>query len=204
MRRELFFEIPDDESIMAQLVQAIPENWSWVDGQLHAPLALIATKRAQADTGFSIDRFHSIHPTIIGSTGPNATKNKPNLFAIMVEQKLPGFVSFHEAGFDANMITLENAKRIAVGFLRKGYRGELSFYKGCRGDNKYDNEARCSFAFESWHGAPCCDDEAGEQPARTHLEWDSGDENVALIAAVCWSLGLREYLPASNEECAPD
>ncbi len=212
MRGKLFFEIPDDQEVRVKLVEVIPSNWSWVDGGLYAPKNLVASGQVEENTGFAMERFHSIHPTIIGSYDPTiigsydqdeGKRGKPNLFAIMVEQKLPGFIEFDEAGYNSHIVTFELAKRVVVGFLRKGYRGSLCFFRGCYDNNKYDNPARCELIFEPWHGAPVCREEAGEQPARVKLEWESRyygkEEDIAPIVAECRSLNLREYEPTPAE-----
>src|SRR3989338_3790538 len=105
MKGELFFEIPMDvQEIMIKLVETIPPNWAWVDGGLYAPKNLIASGQVEENTGFAVERFHSIHPTIIGNYDRNEGKHgKPDLFAIMVERKLPGFIRFNEAGYDAHV-----------------------------------------------------------------------------------------------------
>ncbi len=202
MESELFFEIPDDQEVMVKLIEAMSLEWHWVDGGLHAPESLITSGQADGDTGFMVERFHSIHPTIVGSFVDGGKRKKPNLFAIMVEQKLPGFIRFDEAGYDADVVTLELAKRIATGFLRRGYRGRLLFFRNCHNNNKYDNSARCEMNFEPWHGAPVCGREAGPQPARVKVEWNGryrdSEEEVAPIVAVCRSLGLREYVPQAT------
>lgn len=206
MRGELFFEIPDDQEVVVKLVEAVPSNWSWVDGGLHAPKVLVASGQVEENTGFAVERFYSINPTIIGNYDRNewGKQEKPNLFAIMVEQKLPGFITFNEAGYDEHNIIFELAKRIAIGFLRKGYRGRLRFYQGCYNNKKYDNPARCEMIFKPWHGAPIYREEAGPQPARVKLEWEScyygKEEDIAPIVAVCRSLNLREYVPTAPAE----
>lgn len=192
----LFFEIPNDQETMVKLVEAVPDNWAWVDGGLFAPKDLIALGQVEENTGFVVERFHSIHPTIIGSYDENERRSrKPDLFAIMVEQKLPGFIIFNEAGYDAGVVTLELTKRLAVGFLRKGYRGGLHFYKDCYDNHKYENPARCDLVLQS--GDSIFRGEQGPQPARARLEWNvcygGREEDIASIAAVCRSLGLREY-----------
>lgn len=205
MRGELFFEIPDDQEVMVKLIEAVPSNWSWVDGNLHAPETLIASGQAEEHTGFAVERFHSIHPTIVGSYDQDERKQrKSNLFAIMAEQKMPGFILFGEAGYDADVVTLELAKRIAVSFLRKGYRGSLRFYMDCYRNRKFDNPARCDIIFKPWHGAPALPKESGPQPARVKLGWESRyngtEKNIAPIVAVCRSLNLHEYLPEIPDE----
>lgn len=208
MRGELFFKIPDDQEVMVKLVEAVPANWSWVDGALDAPKNLVASGQVEENTGFVLRRFHSIQPTIIGSYDRNKGEwGNPDLFAIMVERKLPGFISFNEAGYNSCIVTLELAKRIAVGFLRQGYCGGLHFYSGCCDNNKYDNPARCSLIFEPWDGVKeMCREEAGPQPARVKLEWDSQyygkEEDIAPIVAVCRSLNLHQYVPGALAKAA--
>jgi len=199
MNGQLFFEIPNNQEVMAKLIEAIPSTWSWVDGCLFAPEQFIKSGSALENTGFAIQRFHSIHPTIIGRHDrKKGTTDKPDFFAIMVEQKLPGFVSFDESGYEAP-ITLDLAKRIAIGFLLKGYRGHLSFYKDCYRNSKYDNPARCGMILESWKGGSLDNTEAGKQPARVKLEWEGRyygkKEDIEPIVAVCRSFNLREYKP---------
>jgi hypothetical protein len=115
-----------------------------------------------------------------------------------VDQKLPSFVRFDEAGYDPHVVTMELAKRAAIAFLKKGYSGHLYFYKGCRDYSATDNDGRCFITFEPWKGVPFMNDEAGDQPARIRLEWfygQKGKDCVEPIIAVCRSLGLREYEP---------
>jgi hypothetical protein len=207
MSGKLLFEIPDDQEIMAKLVEAVPSNWSWVDGWLYASDAIIASRQVEEHTGFDLQRFHSINPTITGSyDGDKGKRRKPNLLAIIVDQKLPGFIKFDEAGYGADIVTLELAKRIAISFLRKGYRGGLHFYSGCYDNSKYSNPARCSLIFEPWDGAPIEREEAGAQPARVKLEWESRyrgkEETIAPIVAVCRAFNLCEYTPAASAGAA--
>ena len=204
MRGELFFKIPNDLEVMAKLVEAIPSHWSWVDGQLRAPKCLIDVGEVEESTGFAVMRFHSIRPTIIGRYDEDKRRNKdPNLFAIMLEQKLPGFIMFDEAGYETPEITLELVKRIAAGFLRKGYRGGLHFYSGCYDNSKYNNPAKCSMIFEVWNGGSFSKSgETGMQPARVKIGWESKycgkEEHIASIVSVCRSLNLCEYIPVPS------
>lgn len=197
MNNQLFFEIPDNQEVMTRLVESVPSNWSWVDGELHAPKHLIDSGQVEENTGFALERAHEIHPTIIGSYDRSTGKRrKPNLFAIMVKRKLPGFIKFDEAGFNAHIVTLKLAKAVAVGFIQNGYRGKLHFFKGWDCDDKYDNDARCEMIFEPWHGAPCEREEAGTQPARIQLVWNRScerNEDITPIIAACRLLNLRQY-----------
>jgi hypothetical protein len=202
---ELFFEIPDDCEVMAKLIGAVPSSWAWVDGCLWAPPELVASKEAIEDTGFSLSRFHTIHPTIRGKDvfieGQGWTKTNPNLMAILVERKLPGFIVFEEAGYQEPLITMELSKQIAIAYVRKNYGGHLSFYKDCYRNSKYDNPAKCLLTLQPWQGPPISGKEAGDQPARARLEWESRyggkEKDIEPIIAVCHELNLREYSPMS-------
>ncbi len=204
MKSNLFFEIPDNQEVMAKLVEAVPSDWAWLDGGLRALNTLISSGEVEENTGFALERFHTIRPTIVGSYDQSNGKRRiPNLFAIMVEQKLPGFINFNEAGYESRIITLDLAKQIAAGFLRKGYRGSLHFFKDCYNNNKYDNSARCELIFSPWRAPRGWSEEAGPQPARVMLEWESRygggeEEDIAPIAGVCRSLNLREYIPVTQ------
>ncbi|HDY73440.1 MAG TPA: hypothetical protein ENH86_02610 [Candidatus Jorgensenbacteria bacterium] len=124
----------------------------------------------------------------------------------MVDQKLPGFIFFDEAGYRTPIISTELAKRITVGFLQKGYRGGLRFFKDCYGNCKFDNPARCDIASKPWHGGPASYEEGGPQPARIKIEWEGKyggeEEDIAPIVTVCRSLNLREYTLAEPVEAA--
>ena len=54
---------------------------------------------------------------------------RPNPGALLVEQRPPGFVSCDDTGYDNNREFLV-ARSLAVGFLRRGYRGWLSINNG--------------------------------------------------------------------------
>lgn len=187
---------------MAKVVEAVPSHWACIDGKLEAPKYLIDRGRVVENTGFAVERFHTIHPTIIGRYDPNTGENEmPDLYAIMVEKKLPGFIMFKEAGYGCYVVTFDLAERIAVGFLRKGYRGRLYFRSRCVDDTATHNPGRCDIAFEPWDGAKFLGIESGPQPARIRLEWDDTYggkmKTVGPIMAACQSLNLREYVPVA-------
>lgn len=206
MGEKIFFEIPDDVETILKLVESIPSTWSWLDGWLDAPKRLTSSGAAVENTGFRISRFHSIKPTVIGRHNRDGEINPaPDLFEILVEQKLPGFIEFDEAGFGRDI--LDHAKSLAAGFLSKGYEGRLDFYMDYdqHRDSKYSNPARCNMIFRPWNG-PGLIDEHGPQPARVKLEWDEKYggkmEDIWPIADVCRNLGLKEYKPEVQEEAS--
>lgn len=195
----LFFEIPDNAEVMGRLIQAVPLDWLWVDGVLVAPEMFITSGQAEKDTGYTLQRFHSIQPTIIGNfDSEKGLRNRPNLYAIMVEAKRPGFVIFDEVGLDSD-ISLGAARKIAIGLLVKGYRGSLRFYKNCHNDCKHENPAYCGMVFEPWCGYY---EEAGPQPARVRVEWTGRyggkEEDIDSIVKVCRALCMKEYKPVAS------
>ena len=197
MGQILYFEIPDDSEVMVRLVESVPSKWSWIDGSLHASDALVASGVVAGKTGFELSRFHTIHPTIVGSS-----KMKADLYAIMVEQKLPAFIRFNEAGYGGEPVTMELSKKVIMAFLRKGYRGWLHFSAGCYDNNKDQNPARCDFAFEKWEGAPFQREESGKQPARLKLGWTEEycgkARDIEPILSLCRTLNLRQYGPVPD------
>ncbi|RJQ36133.1 hypothetical protein C4552_04200 [Candidatus Parcubacteria bacterium] len=196
------FLIPEgDMFVMLKLVESIPLDWSFVNGRLNAPAQLIATRQAVAGTGLFLSRSHSIRPTFIGETAWDREKQEPDLYAVLALRRLPGFIRFDDAGYQEQLMTLTLARRIAMVYIKYGYRGTLSFYSNCSIDDRSDNEARCELALEPWHGAPFLREEAGDQPARIKLEWrrDSrGERRIAPILRACEVLALREYEPAAR------
>lgn len=187
-----FFEIPEDSDVMAKIIESVPTSWSFMDGVLCPTKDIIASGQVEERTGFNISRFYSINPTIAGEN----VGVIPNLFGILVEQKIPAFISFEEAGYeDHRIITFELVKRIAAGFVRKGYRGHLSAFRDCQDDDKYNNSAKCKIALKPFEGSAAFD-ELGQQPPRVRLEWRAHcDEYVAPIVTACQSLNLLGYSP---------
>lgn len=199
-RVSLYFKLPDESNARAQIVEAIPDSWAWMDGMLTAPQALVEGGQVAVGCGFAVRRFHASQPTLIG---PYSTERcghlVPDLAAMMLEQKPPEFVVFDEAGF-TSQITLTTAIRIAAGFIRKGYGNRhLRFYRDCRDNIKSNNSASCDIAFSPVdHGT--FGEEQGLQPARIRLQWTpkygGKPEHVEPIAAACRLLNLEAYVPS--------
>ncbi len=200
MSPSLFFKIPPDLAMRECLARSIPNTWSHMSGKLEAPEELIKSGLVVANTGFTIQRFRRIEPTIVGRPIPDSsgTREDADFVAIMTQGKLPGFISFHEAGFEKSIITLQVAIEIAAAFLRKGYGGRLSFVKGYIDRESFTETAGCNMQFQPWK-PPYIDGEGpGMQPPRIKITWlNPGDElaHVTSIIDVCRTLNLREYNP---------
>jgi hypothetical protein len=202
MKAISFFEIPDETTTRVRLVEAVPQTWSWMDGWLRAPEILLTSGAAIETTGFIFSRYRCISPIVVGKYDPTSGREfEPDLYAILAEQKLPGFIRFDMAGYGTE-ITLELAKRIAMAYLGQDYTGWLNFYSGCRNNNKYNNPAFCQMKLDPWCGAPLDHEEEGQQPSRIRLEWDDryGGSSMTInpIVAVCRELELKQYTPYPN------
>lgn len=201
MGRQRFFEIPNDRDAMVRLLEAIPSRWSQVNGELHAPHVLVDLGHVQQDTGWVIDQFHALHPRMVGRRRSKGIPyDKPNVYAITVEQKLAGFVYFDGAGQGAagNAVTVQEVKELAVGFVKQGFRGDLQFLLLASGW-KYEMKAQCELHLESWRGTSCFQEEVGEQPAHLKVawdeRWDGKEEDILSILETCHELNLREFTP---------
>lgn len=184
MRGEVRFWIRDDSELLARLVEAVPATWEWFDGQLNTPSELVKSGAAVWNTGIALDRFHSIHPTVKGRwDSVEKCESVADLYAILAEQKLPGFIWFNMAGYQDRTVTFEVAQRFAVAFTRKGYRGHLHFYHSDHDNYQYHNPARCSIHLN---------------PLWIELEWEGkyggSETDIAPILNVCRALGLVEYV----------
>jgi hypothetical protein len=196
------FEIPDNSEVMAQLIEAVPSGWSWVDGYLSAPDQFIRHGKIALNSGFVLQRFHSIHPTIVGRKKDEERIN-PDFYSLIVERKLPEFITFDEAAFETSCegLTMEVVKSIAIAYVRCHYRGGLRFYGGYRNNHKYDNPARCSINLVRWSHALFIRDEypLEEYPSTVEVQWNrefGGEEkDVQPILLVCERLNLQELKP---------
>lgn len=147
---ETVFQIPEDgNAFLADLIDAIPDNWSDISGTLDAPEKLILSGQAIRDTGYDCDRFNNRKITLCGRHLRGTPSTKPDFQAILVDNKLPGFLTFSETGYDRPEWFVI-AKRLASGFARKGYRGLLDFSSGVYRETAYEHPAHCSINSVPW------------------------------------------------------
>jgi hypothetical protein len=57
MSEKLFFEIPNDQEVKAKLVEAVPNDWTWVNGILGPSEDLVSSGRVVSGTGIAIQRL---------------------------------------------------------------------------------------------------------------------------------------------------
>lgn len=186
------FALPNDAQLIRSLVAAIPDDWGWLDGCLEAPPEKISDGSALDSTGLLFDRLNDKAVTTRTPIGEEI-KRKPDYFALFVESRSPGFVSFHEAGYEDNgRLPLKLAKSLANGFVMKGYRGALTFYRDCLHNRKHSNTAKVYI----WCGTPNLKDEFGSRDEPFVMVcWDEehgGEEShVSSVLAICTKFELK-------------
>jgi len=155
MGRKLYYELPDDNGIVAGVVDAIPSNWSWVDGTLGAPERLHERGRISENSVLLISRFYSIKPTL--SVIKERDKDSgfylpvervgPKIKEIILDKKLPFRIRFDEAAFGTSKeITMDDVKEIARRFIEIGYKGHMGAFRDYHNNHKYDNSASFHFS----------------------------------------------------------
>lgn len=201
MSGQLFFRLPDQNSMLAKVVALIPRNWGWVDGFLRRPKIELQACIALRDVGYVINRSGDARLVKVTSGGRIMPVGSA-MFEITVNSRMPGFIRFDEAGYD-HTFPFKYARTICKGLLQRGCRGRLSFFSADRNNSKYDNPARCFFLFQPWIGKPIDGIEQGYQPARVRIEWseeNGGSEaDIASLVHKYRMLGLQEYIPAPND-----
>lgn len=203
MRRKRLFEISDSGEVAAQLIEAVPSNWSWVDGHLRAPETLINSGEVVRGSGFALQRFNLIHPTIIGKRRDDQKISPADFYGLIAERKLPEFLRFDEAAYETKSegLTMEVVKKIAAAYVRHHhYQGWLCFYSNCCNNHKYDNPATSEIRLAKWSPPPFLRNEYPDQeyPPTIELTWNTEfggkEENLGSILSICKQFGLRELV----------
>jgi len=171
------FLLPDENALVpvpraqfvADLIATVPEDWSDMSGMLVA-----RDPTAAWNTGYAFNRFG----TGVQIVGRRITHNKideaprPDLAALLIERRAPGFITFDDTGFfDAKQFLV--AHSLAVGFLRQGYQGWLSINNG-KGRKYADQKpAQIDLHQRYWNRlvdkGPC-----RTMPPAVVLSWDEG------------------------------
>jgi hypothetical protein len=153
------FRLRRDAKSLVNLIMAVPSDWAWLDGVLWAPRRLLETGQALDSVGLKFSRFVSGGVRLMsncremnhisgGSIPARDPEPVPDLKAVFIEQRHPGWVQFDEVGyFKHDGLSLLQFKYLAAGYAALGYQGWLHFYSGCYRDNKFDSPERCQFQF---------------------------------------------------------
>lgn len=149
------FQLPSRSTRAAiEIIDTVPSDWRSIAGELHAPKSAIRSGEVCASSGFRLSSRHRSQHTIIGRTERSTHSEEnlylvqlreldPDLYAMMAERKLPGFVAFEEAGGgDTSIVTFDLARRIASAYVKRGYAGSLDFTSEFRTVRKTFSE-RC-------------------------------------------------------------
>lgn len=125
-RRELRRCVPSEEGL-ARLARLVPADWSRMSGELKAPRTMVDSGEAVEKTGVEIRSVYDGSVWVRGE-GLNGLI-PPNLLAMIVENRRPGYVVFREAGMEPAR-SLSEVREIALGLVALGYYGILCFYNG--------------------------------------------------------------------------
>jgi len=124
---------------------------------------------------------------------------RPDPVALLVEQRPPGFVSFDDTGYDNNREFLV-ARALAVGFLRRGYRGWLSINNGRGREYADQTPAMVDLHLNSWSLLVDVSAPRRTVPPAVVLSWDprhGGDlTQLDPIHAICHQ-ALQEWTGAA-------
>ena len=134
---------------VARLIEAVPEDWSDVTGHLES-----TTLEAVLGTGYDFhlhERGVRVAARLDPSSGPAQASQaaRPDLAALLVEGRPPGFVSFRCAGYGARWQFLD-ARTLAAGFVRRGYRGWVSLNNGRCREHTDEVPARVEVHLDPW------------------------------------------------------
>lgn len=124
------------------------------------------------------------------------TKVRFDLLDLMARHKLPGFIRFDEAGFDAghSEFPFRSALEVAATYLSRGYIGEIRFYSAC-----YDNRP-CGPEEVKIHFNPWVENDMGiraNRPPVIQILWKPAHgggrlEHASHLVDLCRSSGLEE------------
>jgi hypothetical protein len=138
MTKAYAFELPEENACIAsQLVDAIPDDWEYVFGQLDAPLDKVASGQV-SHGGWSLDQFRDLEvATLADYSMRNASyeerqdimEYRRQAFSELVLGIPPLFVRFRDAGEDNThgILPFKVAKLIAGAYIVRGYKGDLTF-----------------------------------------------------------------------------
>lgn len=190
MPKRLFLLSDNGELAKAQIsviVEAIPDDWdNKVYGFLRATQNMIDIKEALPSTCITFGS--SICQMVRGTLKSDSNeRQEPDIFGVIIEGKNPTEVLFGWVSRGSEVLSLEEAKKFVVHFIKKGYRGRIQFnYR--YGINTRDDShihCRCEILLETKNSCAI---------PRLKLEWGSdATENRHLpILQVCERLKLRE------------
>jgi len=203
----LVVETIDDESALvrepvtksrycARLVEAVPDDWSDVSGSLDS-----TDPAAAWDTGYEFHRSAS-DVRIVARRRWTAggeffrAVQRPDLAGLLIEGRAPGFVLFHNTGYDGDLQFLV-ARSLAASFVRRGYRGWLSVNNGRGREYSHKMPAQVCFHLSPWSLLVDVSAPRRTVPPTVVLSWDEryggSLEQLEPVHAIC-RRALREWV----------
>ncbi len=225
MSQEYAFQLPaNNKNLVAQLVEAVPDDWSYCSGQLDISLRGISSKN-DSGAGYLIDssaRFGTIGvETLFDSMQSIELGDKSILMerrervARLLSGLLPSYVRFYRAGEgsrDFGLTPLHSIKRIISHYVEMDYVGDLSFFNNPNDD---DYKACVDLHMSPWSEAfprpdakrtleyidskPVFSSERREHPPLIKIAYNGKHggtaDMVSSLTAVCESEGLETLDP---------
>lgn len=175
------------EQFVARLVAAVPDDWSDMSGQLDA-----ADPDAVWDTGYEFHRHGSGVRVVARRRFTPHDKIpevvRPDPVALFIDQRPPGFISFVDAGYNSKWELLV-ARDLAVGFVRRGYRGWLSINNGRGREYAHQKPAQVDLHLRSWSCFVDVGTPPHPMPPAVVLSWDESCggslEQLEPLHAIC-------------------
>lgn len=198
MPGELIYQLPPFSESLAEIVQAVPATWSCVDGLLLAPPSFYENGQVARQTMLIVS------PLGLSHIVDDFWEYDPSTFPL--EEVSPGklFSSFYfsEAGLGNQGFPFEQVRELIARMLRKGYRGEATFFSGYRNNSPFKNPERFRFT----HSPERVGNSQGLFPPHLRLCWDDGyngrRENLSSLLEIIQRMNL-EVLQARQEWGGP-
>lgn len=181
---EKIFTVPlHDTEFLGCILDAVPDDWSGMSGWLEAPPG----DRVARDTGYSYSSATGgIRLEARATNPPREIPGDP--LAILIENKLPGFISFNRVGYWSRNEEFRLAKRLAASFVRRGYSGWLQF-DFSRSKHMNQRSAWLRLELQGWR--PTAAPRSNKRPPSAILGYNlslgGSLENLAPLLRVCQS-----------------
>lgn len=181
----------ENVDFFARIVEAVPNSWSDVSGILEPDLAkagIADFSAVEKNTGYAYTRFE--HGVVLASLNDRDERlpGGYNPAAILIEGKLPGFIRFSDTGYGAGH-KFPMAKKLAAGFIRKGYLGTLTFNNGVNREYAHHYGAHLELYMTPWERFVGVGEPRQPMPPSAVLGWSPRyggcPELLEPILAVC-------------------
>lgn len=160
MSQEFAFQMPQkNQALVAELVEAVPDDWSYCNGHIVAPLESAANNLV-AGAGYVINNASQFAKIEIATPFDRESIREPADMELRMERReriaqllsgvlLPSFVQFDiycEGEF--GMLPFHSIKTVIQSYVSRGYTGDLTFEHHVSRDDETD--ASIEMHTENW------------------------------------------------------